>query len=438
MKVLHDLFVQYLNSISIKSEINVRTNLASAYGRNNACFSWPAEPFASIIAKLREHYPRISEKTLCDLLESAAVELFREAFLNENGSLEAVVEFESLFRELTPEDVVDKAKVLLGKLNTQIKEFVFFIPLRGIKLTIPQFKIAGGILFPKDSDELNKRLEKTNASEYLKQNVVEEYTTSSAYFVCTQDGDIQMAEIHAREQAKIVIQILRFYLTPNTLKYQRKYHQIRLVGEPDSDDIFLFFHELIPDEEEKAEALWNQALGPFRTYELTLEQTKHMNETGLATIQNALLYSESKVQTIQARLQRTIRWFSFAVSAHEIDQKFVGFAVALESLLTNQVKPDPKHSWGGITQNLAERCAFLLSEDYEKRLRIAKDVRELYAMRSSAVHSGHPVSPENVERIQVMTRCVILAFVAKEFGNWDNFTEWIKQCKYGGAEGPRE
>lgn len=432
--VCHKL-TRYLESVYIKpvefgSGFQGHAFMGRFYGRNNACIGWPYEPIRSIVGEIRNQDNRISEKTIRALFQNAAVELVEENLVSEDGDPDADANVDSLLEVLLPELIAEKAKYLHTALSQRISEFQVYVPLQGIDLEIPELAIAGGILYPKNSSRISDQVRNTTYPEQVQNDIQHQYLNASAYYVCTEDGDEHTTVDFARARAREAIHLLRFYLTPDSLKVQREHFRIRLVGEPELDRRFVFIcHSLA--EADRVKSYWSQEAGPHKPYRLGAEAVDFMRARHYETLHRAMLNSANKKGEIAARIARAVRWFSYAVAAYEIEQKFVGYAVALESLLTDSAKPDPVQNWGSITQRLAECCAFLLSDEGNKRKEIEKEVKELYAMRSQIVHGGLPVSEANTHRIQVMARSAILAFASQNFSSWAAFLERITQLKYG-------
>jgi hypothetical protein len=91
---------------------------------------------------------------------------------------------------------------------------------------------------------------------------------------------------------------------------------------------------------------------------------------------------------------------------------------------------DPAVSWGSITQKLSERVAFLLGTDCDSRIKIAKDVKELYGIRSKIVHQGRPTSLENLFHMNYIVENSILAFIQHQCSSWPDFLSWIERQKF--------
>jgi hypothetical protein len=124
-------------------------------------------------------------------------------------------------------------------------------------------------------------------------------------------------------------------------------------------------------------------------------------------------------------------WFDKAVNFDEPDAQFVGLATALEILLVSKADiSNPFSSWSGITQQLADRCAFLLGHDLESTLKVAAQIKTLYGVRSGIVHSGKEPSNIELDEMTQLVSLVILDFVQRNFLSFEYFEKWIKNLHY--------
>lgn len=428
-----ELFRNYLVSVKITADTDYHNSFSRWYGENNAFISYPAEPIASIVSVIQKESPQLAEKTIRTLFQAAAQELVEKHLVSEDADPEIPVNVQSLVTEFTSEIVTSKGEELQVRLFEQVIDFVALVPILGLSLGIPTFEIADGTLFRRDT-ELLRYLDSIGIAEPMREVVEKDYADALVFYVCRAQGDPELAHELAREPAGRAIDLLRFYLTPNQLEAQERHQLIRIAGDPDTTKRSILLHAPEADEDGHTESTLRSEFSKHLRYELDADRLPKMNDAGLARLQQAVLYSGSKSDIIDSRLQRALRWFSYGVAAYELDQKFVGFAVALETALTDQTKQDPTRSWGGITQNLAEGTAFLLASSIEDRKEWATQVRKLYSVRSRAVHGGHPATREDVEKMQDTARRVIISFVQKEFSTWNDFEEWIAAQKYGPEE----
>lgn len=133
----------------------------------------------------------------------------------------------------------------------------------------------------------------------------------------------------------------------------------------------------------------------------------------------------------QRRIKRAVLWHEKAVHFDQPDAQFVGLATALEILLVSKGSASNLfRTWAGITQQLAERCAFLLGHDLESTMDMAARIKQLYAVRSKIVHSGEEPTKEDLSELNDLVSRVILDFVQRDFSSFSEFEDWITRMKY--------
>ncbi len=88
--------------------------------------------------------------------------------------------------------------------------------------------------------------------------------------------------------------------------------------------------------------------------------------------------AESNVRTIR----RAMEWQFDALIEEDATTRFIKHCIGLEALLAEQSEDM------GITEQLADRCAFLLSKTPDERTRRRAMVREVYKLRSKIVHGS--------------------------------------------------
>ena len=116
-----------------------------------------------------------------------------------------------------------------------------------------------------------------------------------------------------------------------------------------------------------------------RDWRLSKDQLSMMMESGLVLL-NALLVSENRSQ-YQRDLLNSLMIYSRHTLQQNIEDKIVYLLIAVESILL-------RDSSEFIQQAIAERVAFLISEDLQERKAIVKDMKALYTARSKYIHHG--------------------------------------------------
>jgi hypothetical protein len=134
------------------------------------------------------------------------------------------------------------------------------------------------------------------------------------------------------------------------------------------------------------------------------------------------------------RVEQGINWLFESRQDSDTQAAVVKTSIALESLL---IASDSE----GLRGPLAERAAFILTDDPVRRRRIAKNVRVFYDLRSSIVHGGHRKAQGDPAGIlDGMDRLVLLLLltVASNAAAWTSITavvESIEDVKWG-SSGP--
>jgi len=111
---------------------------------------------------------------------------------------------------------------------------------------------------------------------------------------------------------------------------------------------------------------------------------------------------------------------------------FIQMLFSLESLLIGDKKDFLNES---ITAKLADCVAYILADDSAKRMKIAKQMKEFYAVRGSIVHSGSEnVSLPDLNRLFHISVGVLMAFFCNkelaEIKSSEGLMEWFNQKKY--------
>jgi hypothetical protein len=99
---------------------------------------------------------------------------------------------------------------------------------------------------------------------------------------------------------------------------------------------------------------------------------------------SAIWAKEDKASPWEAILRSAAWWLGMAFNDRHTGVASVKFATVLEMLLCQ----DQEAEGGGITERVAERLAFVLSDDPEPREDVWRKMKDLYAVRSDVVHSG--------------------------------------------------
>lgn len=123
---------------------------------------------------------------------------------------------------------------------------------------------------------------------------------------------------------------------------------------------------------------------------------------------------------------RGLHWYSVSQKTVETENKFLNLTTCLETFFTSKGR-DP------ISNAIAEGCAFVLSEDFELRRAIYRDVKKLYGQRSGLSHGGKTAILESeLKLIERFAWELLRAMIAKldKLQSRESLREWIEEQKF--------
>ena len=94
-----------------------------------------------------------------------------------------------------------------------------------------------------------------------------------------------------------------------------------------------------------------------------------------------LIYNPPK-SSLAERVSRGLGWLSRGRRSTDRAERLLYFFTAVEALLTSDDKDAP------VVQTICRHAAVIMSDEMEARLKIASDLRRLYALRSKLIHGG--------------------------------------------------
>jgi len=94
-----------------------------------------------------------------------------------------------------------------------------------------------------------------------------------------------------------------------------------------------------------------------------------------------MMYAPDAENNVQS-IRRAIEWQFDAICDEDATTRFIKHCIGLEALLAEQSEEM------GITEKLADRCAFLLGDTSEEREKRRRMMREVYRLRSKIVHGS--------------------------------------------------
>jgi hypothetical protein len=129
---------------------------------------------------------------------------------------------------------------------------------------------------------------------------------------------------------------------------------------------------------------------------------------------------------------RCAEWTGQAIADANAASALVKAAIALEVMFSRNEKGVITPS---IMAQIAESCAFLLGNEQISPLEVERDVKHLYGIRSSIVHTGKDsVEETDLNRFLQICRSVLFMLLSKEefvdIKTMDELADYFKRKKY--------
>jgi hypothetical protein len=245
-------------------------------------------------------------------------------------------------------------------------------------------------------------------------------------------GDLDTSTLYAGPIVDDAILLLRGISFPFTVD---EIAQIGVVGDV-SVNRTRFYRLGEPTESVKLEAhsQWVARLGPpLGPYRLYADLLSRVDE---ADLQNLLHLIEAEgfypETPMSAKIMRGFRWMGQASKPDTVSARFAKLTFALENLIGGEPQ-DEKLSSIGLTAMLAERSAFLVSENPEDRKKVDADVRRFYGKRSDIVHGRLvDIGDEDLKGFAYLVRCVAWSLLRRrdQIKTIDDLQTWVKEQRY--------
>lgn len=390
---------------------------------------WGDDALDGAVVEAQKLCPNVSADRIRTTLRDLMIKMFQEQAVCDGSSAsapESTVSKENrgLGTILEILDVSGVGPLLLEAIqqlgSLAVKQIVY-VPIEGLHL-LDSMTIGDVVLHQRgDQSELDQAIAVVGRQD--KETVAYAYgvlKNATCYATVELVGDDEFARNEATKRVRQALHILNFCLSSPL--YQPSWDRIRicgivvnkrsLTGKPIDEAVVL--HESYPGGQ------------PLNLSRPSLPDAVGLDEQHLGQ----LLACYQTSGDIAKRLQRAITWYSKAVDADTAEEQFVDLAIALESLLVGDEGKGPYATTGSITQNLAERVAFLLEDDFEKRWQRAAETRSLYDQRGAIVHRGARVAEDDLDKMDKLVKQVTLAFLRRDFESWPAFQEWIAKQKF--------
>jgi Apea-like HEPN len=151
--------------------------------------------------------------------------------------------------------------------------------------------------------------------------------------------------------------------------------------------------------------------------------TPSANKSGFWRVNSML--ANQPASSLDEKILSSIQWAGRASVEVRWEEAFLLFCVSLEALLLS------RRTNSEITQTFSLRGAHLLVKDAAHRKEAYDDLKYLYGIRSSIVHSGHTrVAEADLSKIRWLAKTALLIMLVREpfsiMRTEDEFEEWFQ------------
>ncbi|MDX2231439.1 MAG: HEPN domain-containing protein [Leptolyngbyaceae cyanobacterium bins.349] len=338
-----------------------------------------------------------------DILTRMSEDFIRGNKLEENTS--ATFVYQELIRMLgskefyTREDVDLKEAIsffdtLKETIHTDISSTkLIIIPVLGASLSRGQQCAVGSVEFINKLDFLEQHqvlFEAIRGSEYSKLlDDLEDMCQKSDLIaqIKIKNRDSSIARNAAEEAMKRIYTLIRLILPRIGYEYQF----LGTLGEQYLDTRYSFLMKL-NDLENVTCITTSRTMNSFSDNEINLLDSVSRYRPGHSDYEEGREWfnrcefivsryiNSDKLTDFQKRVWTAIYWFGEAMSEREVNSLIIKYATCLEALFNSRE--------GGISEQISEFTAFICGNSKDERVYIYDNVKNLYKLRSTAVHGG--------------------------------------------------
>lgn len=328
--------------------------------------------------------------------------------------------------------IEDSLLELANSLKQEPQDFQVYFPVGGIALDGLPFQF-GSVMFKalneNEIEELVARstlpgvsdLEKNNAHRFITDTLDDNETRKRALaIVKVSSVDNEAARTLALQEIRLAVDGLSFFSDIVPYAGNSPY----IFGERGFTSVTLFDYKVA---EPSSLAFSIHSVGPQIPLKLrTLESYNIQSPIGFDKVSDILQQLPNRRTKLQKGFLASIQWAGRATAEPRQEEAFLLYMIALESLVLMD------RDRAELNYRLSLRVAHLLGIDTSSRIKISKDLRELYGIRSRIVHNGdYQISAANLALIRAITKnCIIALLTSEPFCSMENegqITAWFDE-----------
>ncbi|MDC5161324.1 HEPN domain-containing protein [Acinetobacter baumannii] len=135
---------------------------------------------------------------------------------------------------------------------------------------------------------------------------------------------------------------------------------------------------------------------------------------------------------ISNRISTAIDWYASAIRSNEQHLKFLYYCIGLESLFSF-------NNNGPVSETLADNCAFLLEENIKNRMKLKREVKNLYTHRSGLAHGRNAeLIDDDLNKARNILCYSIIDFIKLRYQNEilknNDLIDYFERCKFDSSK----
>ena len=286
--------------------------------------------------------------------------------------------FELLYKGLASSEL---SEFLTNEMPKSIKEYFIGIPIAYTEIESPF--TFGKVTFREfNKDIIDKsynetiRIQGEQSTESLSlffEEVRRKYQ-GKAIAIIQVVAEKKRAEEIAYKEVEQAISLLRFFHKASQNPLSVSYSTLSGMKEPISKSIFFFKNDFFTNHN-------TELVGTLDIWSISKDNINLYKQVGFDIISNLI---KGKRNNFQNKLIDALMLFSKCSITDNFSDKLTAITVAAESIFI-------KDNNEPIQQNLADRIAFLVSDEPTERLKIVKIIKDTYKLRSKFLHHGKDV-----------------------------------------------
>jgi hypothetical protein len=392
-------------------ELNATPSSTGLPLRIEIMFSAAKDGSISISGEIAQKYRDAFNSIYADLPKNTLIDRKTLERLFRNAVLAAVDINERREERSFEKRIAVEIEKLRNKLNSPPIQWVIYCSVAGVEVFGTSVSL-GGVSFTPFTQELKQRLldistrsddeeERRQVEHDLRVLAGNKDENGVVGIIKMKAIDPVAARSAALQQMRLTVDILNFF---SDVLYRQGMTRIILPGEQEHAALVTW---AVSEEEPIKFSYGYQNIGAFGLFSINKLVYSDPSETGIDIIQRILV--DSQHSEFESRLLAAIQWAGRATVEPRIEEAFLLYAIALESLVM------PREVDADISYRLRIFVPHLLGLDLPTRVHIKSEITQLYKMRSEIVHRGrYTISSSDLSQIRWYTKNSVLRMLTQE------------------------